>query len=34
MKAGDFYSYNIASPKLKGLADATLIWPHFWNVEK
>ncbi|MDD9874532.1 MAG: ABC transporter substrate-binding protein, partial [Gammaproteobacteria bacterium] len=34
MKTGDIYNYNIASPKLKGLADATLIWPHFWNVEK
>lgn len=34
MKTGDVYTYNIASPKLKGLADATLIWPHFWNVSK
>lgn len=34
MKTGDIYNYNIASPELKGLADATLIWPHFWNVDK
>jgi len=34
MKTGDVYTYNIASPKLTGLGDATLIWPHFWNVSK
>ncbi|MFT4726759.1 MAG: peptide/nickel transport system substrate-binding protein [Granulosicoccus sp.] len=34
MKTGDVYTYNIASPTLKGLGDATLIWPHFWNVSK
>ncbi len=34
MKTGDIYTYNIASPKLQGLSDATLIWPHFWNVSK
>lgn len=34
MKTGDVYTYNIASPALKGLAEATLIWPHFWNVSK
>ncbi|MFT6304771.1 MAG: peptide/nickel transport system substrate-binding protein [Pseudomonadales bacterium] len=34
MKTGDVYTYNIASPSLKGLGDATLIWPHFWNVSK
>lgn len=34
MKTGDVYTYNIASPKLNGLGDATLIWPHFWNVSK
>ena len=34
MKVGDVYSYNIASPKLKGLGDSTLIWPHFWGVSK
>ena len=33
-KTGDVYTYNIASPSLKGLGDATLIWPHFWNVSK
>ena len=34
MKTGDVYTYNIASPALKGLTDATLIWPHFWNISK
>lgn len=34
MKTGDVYTYNIASPELNGLAEATLIWPHFWNVSK
>jgi len=34
MKTGDVYTYNIASPKLTGLGEATLIWPHFWNVSK
>ena len=34
MKTGDIYTYNIASPALKGLGEATLIWPHFWNVAK
>jgi len=34
MKTGDVYTYNIASPQLSGLGDATLIWPHFWNVAK
>ncbi|PCH80898.1 MAG: peptide ABC transporter substrate-binding protein [Hyphomicrobiales bacterium] len=34
MKTGDVYTYNIASPKLKGLSESTLIWPHFWNVSK
>lgn len=34
MKTGDVYTYNIASPKLKGLAESSLIWPHFWGVEK
>ena len=34
MKTGDIYTYNIASPKLVGLGEATLIWPHFWNVSK
>ena len=34
MKTGDVYTYNIASPKLQGLGEATLIWPHFWNVSK
>ena len=34
MKTGDVYTYNIASTELSGLTDATLIWPHFWNVSK
>lgn len=34
MKTGDIYTYNIASPELAGIGDATLIWPHFWNVSK
>ena len=34
MKTGDVYTYNIASPKLKGLSESTLIWPSFWNVSK
>ena len=34
MKTGDVYTYNIASPQLAGLGEATLIWPHFWNVSK
>lgn len=32
MKTGDIYTYNIASPKLQGLTESTLIWPSFWNV--
>ncbi|MCP1200245.1 ABC transporter substrate-binding protein [Notoacmeibacter sp. MSK16QG-6] len=34
MKTGDIYTYNIASSKLQGLGEATLIWPSFWNVSK
>ena len=34
MKTGDIYTYNIASPALKGLGEQTLIWPSFWNVSK
>ncbi|MEJ6611635.1 MAG: ABC transporter substrate-binding protein, partial [Paracoccaceae bacterium] len=34
MKTGDVYTYNIASPKLSGLGEQTLIWPSFWNVSK
>lgn len=34
MKTGDVYTYNIASPTLQGLGSSTLIWPHFWNVDK
>ncbi len=34
MKTGDIYTYNIASPKLKGISATTLIWPHFWGASK
>jgi peptide/nickel transport system substrate-binding protein len=34
MKVGDGYSYDIASPKLKGLSEHTVVGPHFWNVSK
>ena len=34
IKVGDVYSYNIASPSLKGLDETTLIWPHFWGISK
>ncbi|RYH07545.1 ABC transporter substrate-binding protein [Tropicimonas sp. IMCC6043] len=34
MKVGDVYSYDIASPKLEGMGETTLIWPHFWGVSK
>ncbi len=34
VKTGDVYSYNIASPALKGIGDSTVIWPHFWGVTK
>jgi peptide/nickel transport system substrate-binding protein len=34
MKTGDVYTYNIASPKLNGLGEQTLIWPSFWNESK
>lgn len=34
MKTGDFYSFQIASPNLKGLPEKTLIWPTFWNLSK
>jgi peptide/nickel transport system substrate-binding protein len=31
MKVGDAYAYDIMSPKVKGLGEATVNWPHFWN---
>ena len=34
MKTGDIYTYNIASPKLSGMGEKSLIWPHFWGVSK
>jgi peptide/nickel transport system substrate-binding protein len=33
IKVGDAYSYDIASKKLKGMGDSTVLWPHFWNVQ-
>src|SRR5438552_1360005 len=32
IKVGNAYSYDIASKKLKGMGDSTVMWPHFWNV--
>jgi peptide/nickel transport system substrate-binding protein len=32
IKVGNAYSYDIASKKLKGMGDSTVLWPHFWNV--
>lgn len=32
IKVGDAYSYDIASPRLKGMGEHTVLWPHFWNV--
>jgi peptide/nickel transport system substrate-binding protein len=32
IKVGDAYSYDIASPKVKGMGAHTVLWPHFWNV--
>jgi len=34
MKTGDVYSYNITAPNLSGISPSTLIWPHFWGVDK
>ncbi|MCK5515556.1 MAG: ABC transporter substrate-binding protein [Desulfobulbaceae bacterium] len=34
VKTADIYTYNIASPKLKGISETSLVWPHFWGVEK
>ena len=31
IKVGDAYSYDIASPRLKGMGEHTVLWPHFWN---
>jgi len=31
IKVGNGYSYDIASKKLKGMGDSTVLWPHFWN---
>ena len=32
IKVGNAYSYDIASKKLKGMGESSLLWPHFWNV--
>ena len=32
MKTGDVFSYNIASPKLKGMLEKSMFWPNFWGV--
>lgn len=34
MKTGDIFTYNIASPKLRGITSSSLIWPQFWGVSK
>jgi len=34
IKSGDIFSYDIASPKLQGMWDKSMIWPHFWGVSK
>ena len=34
MKTGDIYTYNIASPSVKGLETSSLIWPSFWGISK
>lgn len=34
IKVGDMYSFDLASPNLKGMGDTTLIWPYFWGVSK
>lgn len=34
MKTGDVFSYNLASPKLKGLSPKSMFWAHFWGVSK
>ena len=32
MKTGDHFTYDIYSPKVKGLSASSLIWPKFWGV--
>ncbi|GHS85373.1 peptide ABC transporter substrate-binding protein [Synergistales bacterium] len=31
-KVGEFFSYDIYSPKVQGLSESSLIWPKFWGV--
>lgn len=32
MKVGDYFMYDIYSPRLQSLGETQLIWPKFWNV--
>jgi peptide/nickel transport system substrate-binding protein len=32
IKIGDVFTYDVYSPKLKGLGETQLIWPKFWDV--
>ncbi len=32
IKTGDHFTYDIYSPKVKGLSSSSLIWPKFWGV--
>ncbi|MDR1048395.1 MAG: ABC transporter substrate-binding protein [Synergistaceae bacterium] len=32
VKVGDYFSYDIYSPKVQGLSESSLIWPKFWGV--
>lgn len=32
IKTGDMYVYNIASLKVQGIGETSLIWPKFWGV--
>jgi peptide/nickel transport system substrate-binding protein len=33
VKVGDYFSYDIYSPKVQGLSESSLIWPKFWGVK-
>jgi peptide/nickel transport system substrate-binding protein len=33
VKVGDYFSYDIYSPKVQGLSESSLIWPKFWGVQ-
>jgi peptide/nickel transport system substrate-binding protein len=32
IKVGDYFSYDIYSPRVQGLSESSLIWPKFWGV--